>query len=126
MCFRRAGCVSRPGVNPETRRPAFEPLSPRALRGVLAQVAVREKGGTDARVIVPDYVAGDLASLRHPDLPWVRTVVEAPFFTAGGRPVVRPVSDPESMYCNHAPSPVLPTVRTADPGGHRPGEGPAL
>jgi hypothetical protein len=66
-----------PGGQPETKRPAFEPLSPEALRGVLAQVAVREKkarDGTEAHAIVPD----DLAGLRHPGLPPARTVVEAP------------------------------------------------
>jgi hypothetical protein len=76
----------------------------------LAGVAVWEKGGTDARVIVPDYVAGDIATLLDPDLPRVCTVVEAPFVTAGGRLVVRPGSDPESMYYYHAPSLALPPV----------------
>ena len=41
--FRRAGCVSRLGVNPETRRPAFEPLARKALRGVLPEDAVWKK-----------------------------------------------------------------------------------
>jgi hypothetical protein len=41
--FRRAGCVSRLGVKPETKRPAFEPLARKALRGVRAEVAVWKK-----------------------------------------------------------------------------------
>jgi hypothetical protein len=73
------------------------------------------------------HEAGDIATLRDPGLPRVRTVVEAPFFTAGGRLVVRPGSDPESLYYYHAPSLALPPgARTADRGGHRPGEGLVL
>jgi hypothetical protein len=36
--------------------------------------------------------------------------MEAPFFTAGGRLVVRPGSNPESMDYYHAPSLALPPV----------------
>jgi hypothetical protein len=43
--FRRAGCVSRLWVNPETKRPAFEPLSPKELRGVLGENAVSRLRG---------------------------------------------------------------------------------
>src|SRR5262249_38303344 len=129
-CFRRAGGVSRLGGNPETRRPAFEPLSPEPLRGVPAEGAgrgMKARGGTDGRVIVPACVADALAGLRDPGLPGVGTVVEAPFFTAGGRLVVRPGSDPESMSDYHAPSLALPPVPerpTAEDIDR--GEGPVL
>jgi hypothetical protein len=110
--FHRAGCVCRLWVDPETNRPAFEPLSAKALRGVLAEVAVWRKKTRDgsANVIVPDFVAEDLTSLRHTVLPPVRTIVEAPYFTTSGRLVAEPGYDPESLYYLHAPTLKLPPI----------------
>jgi hypothetical protein len=62
--FRRAGRVSRLWVSPETKRPAFEPLSPKELRGVLAQVAVWKKKARGGREAVARLLSRVYAEMR--------------------------------------------------------------
>jgi hypothetical protein len=64
--FRRAGCVGRLWVNPETKRPAFEPFSPKAPRGVRAEVAVWEmkaRGGREAAARLLSRVYAEMRRL---------------------------------------------------------------